>query len=443
MPQGIAVIKAVIKIRKAIHILVIACGLWLAFTNLSESCLNHEYCGMDMDQYFDLATNLLNEKAYCAKFISNMYGVGFQGAATCIPETNRLPGYPIILATLLAVFASPKAILGLNVILLIGAAISIATLNYKLFGYKTAAAITIFFLMLSPIQTWKLVGNADIVAMASIALFLLLLIRQENNAINILLICIVTITGVFLRQNTLLFFFPVLIMMYFWTRKRFFLIPLAVTIAVLAFWIIHVNQVAGRPTLSTLSGSQLFVEHVLPSQSPDTEWFLNNGPTRETIHRIKYEGFDINHAWAQTDLDLNNRAWKFIHDHPVLTMSRFYRGWGYALDIRLAYFKSAKHIISTLFNLAIVVGILSIFLKSKPSHITSTKNSSEFIVISTAIATLTYLIPSVFYHGTAIPDGRISVPILPAYLLLVGHLFSLFWQVFRHRTIQLANTSAS
>lgn len=418
---------------------MIATSGWNLFVLSQNYCLNSDegfiaetagHCGVDMDQYVDSSDSLMAGAGYSAKIFSGLYGLGFQNANFYIPETNRMPGLPVLLTILREVNPARRMLYYFNLASLLVIIAGSGWLTKRRLGTLPALLMMLWLVNNEQLRFWVLGGNADIVATAIYVVFSFVLLELNKSWLQFLALFVLATCGVFLRSNTFLLFLPLFVSVVLVHRRWSLLVPMVGVVLCLAAWSARNGFVSGRATLSTNSGHQLLLEYPLEyPMSEESQWYTwYSGSVYRTIGEVK-AGVDVSHAWAATDSLVGQKAWAWIFSHLELACERFRTGWVRILDsATLGELKPPLEWLAAPAKSCAYAIVMLVALIVAAIPLTRSLPRTDYLsiaVLSLSGASFIFLIVSNFWHGDWI-GVRGSLEVIPSLIFLQLYLAVVF-----------------
>ncbi len=434
----------------ALALLILSDG-WNFFRLSHEYCLNRDeileprpmsHCGMDMDQYVDLSNSLMQGHGFAAKFVTSAYGL-FGDADFYIPETNRMPGYPLLLSALRTINPARRTLLYFNLLCYFVITAGAGFFTWRFLGGVPGLVTALWLLNNDQLRHWTLGGSSDIVATAALVIFVCALFMRRESWSSLFLCFAASVAGTFMRSNTFLLFIPLLLTTLVLQRRPRLMIPLLGLIFCLGAWCGRNYLVSGRPTLSTMSGHQLFLQYPMSDlDSDEAQWDLwYSGPSFDSVRAVK-AGENVNHAWARIDAHSGDLARQWLWHHPLAALQVFSIGWVKFFSFRTeGWMKTPMDFFSaetaavfyTLLLLSTLVMAVHLYLTTDADE-----KSQAASAVALNVATLTFLLVSAFWHGDWI-GVRGSMEVLPCLFFFSFYALRIFKKsIARHTDSSVA-----
>lgn len=394
------------------------------------------WCGQDMDQYIDYSTSILTGHGYSAHTVSTLYFVHPE-SNLYIPETMRLPAYPLLLTIARLFYNQPLILLVVNILCIS----IIITYSYKLYTHFFTNSWWIPFLLLLVNPTiifyTTQMASVDIFTYAMVTGFtyhIIMLYKQKKVSIHTFFAFLFGLGAIFSRQNTLLYilpvsFLPLLESIYVYRKhmhkllKNTFFLLLVGFIFFLALWVGRNFIITKSPTISTFSDLQLFNEYTYFSLFPNkqtkelVDWLYLDKTGEMYMSESIAKGMPIPVAFNQFNKIIHTKIMQYIFSHPneiflqfILSIKSFFLDttftWKSTTDI-LYRFKQVEVIINTI----LVSGVLI-----SPFFYRKLKREGK-IYVYMWIGLFLYVTVSAFFHGVVVGNRGI-LPLYTVFVLL-------------------------
>lgn len=416
-------------------LLAIFAGVYslILFSYFKTSCMYTAWCGQDMDQYLDYSTSLLQGHGYSAHLVSTLYFVATKDGLY-IPETMRLPAYPLLLTLGRMLYNTPQLLIGFNILFIS----IILWYSYRLFllFFDDTWWMPFIILLVNPTILFYTtqMANVDLFTYAMVTGFIyhtICLYAKKRSLIHIIATCIFGLGAIFSRQNTLLFILPVVglpifenISLYFKDKKQLFFnsffIVCTVFILFLGVWVGRNFLITKTPTISTFSDLQLFNEFVYFSLFPNKEtkdlvkWLYTDKSGEKYMNEQIARQISIPVAFTAFNKQIRERNRNYILSHPqqvfyqsVLATKSFFLDTTFVWtkpDL-LFHLKQKEYWV----NLMLLLGTLCYPLL----HLMK-KDKNKFMLYMWS-GVVCYVLLSAFFHGTVVGNRGI----LPVYSVIV------------------------
>lgn len=399
--------------------------------------MRSSWCGQDIDQYKDYSDSMLAGKGFSANAVVNMYYIDPRIGKLYVPEILRLPGYPVLLSAMRFFIDSPIIILWSNA-LFYGFSLLYTS---KLVDSKLSVKASILLILLTALNPTLLfytfiLPSVDVFAAFCLVGFVFHLSKaaiRRGHTGHIIFATVLSVFGLFTRQNLL----PVFIGVYLYVlvlskqavNKKHIFVSLLISITVLSAWSYRNYLLTGKYTLSSLSGAQLFGEHIYFTPYPNADstrlykMEITNGGFKMKMADYMRSGFPVTQSYSKLDSYAQNITFshirsnpqKLLHELPLayklfITGSSFGKSNINAVAYLQEVFGFLNKVIMYLFPISLLYGLIFKF-----------RARTVFIGILLAL----FIFISVFYHGSVVANrGLIPVwPLLAMYFSCVAAEF--------------------
>jgi hypothetical protein len=386
-----------------------------------------------MDQYLDYSTSLLQGHGYSAHLVSTLYFVETKDGLY-IPETMRLPAYPLLLTLGRVFYNAPQLLIGFNILFIS----IILWYSYRLFllFFDDTWWMPFIILLVNPTILFYTtqMASVDLFTYAMVTGFMYhvtYLYKKKRSWVQIIATCLFGLGAIFSRQNTLLLILPVVglpifenISLYFKDKKQLFFnsffIVCTVFVLFLSVWVGRNFLITKSPTISTFSDLQLFNELVYFSLFPNNEtkdlvkWLYTDKSGEKYMNEQIARHVSIPVAFSAFNKQIRERNRNYILSHPqqvfyqsVLATKSFFLDTTFVWtkpDL-LFHLKQKEYWV----NLMLLLGVLCypfLYLKNND------KNHLMFYIWTGVVC---YVLLSAFFHGTVVGNRGI----IPLYSVIV------------------------
>ena len=373
-------------------------------------------------------------KGYAAQKVATMYFIDITQYTLPVPETQRLPAFSFVL-TFFRLFWNDA-----RVLLVIGFT-SYALLLFHSYRFieslvsVSAARLSLLILSIFPtLQFYSaILPSVDVFTAAMTVGFfdgLSILSRQKKPLRSWLaLTSVYGILAVMSRQNTILLILPTslaFLPLHEWWKKRpatlpHITIPFIALFVALTLWVGRNWWLVGRPTLSTASGMQLFMEMVYFTPFPTEEsaglqkWLLTDGTGLKFMAERLQSNVAPPVAYGQLDTLVSERAWGYIIRNPHNVFRHFTEATN-AFIQRPSFSWVKEDFFSSLLPLRKLSIFLSLTALLYPLTV-FTQRKLEWHLLPLWLGVVAFIFISAFFHGITISERGV-VPVLPFLLLL-------------------------
>jgi hypothetical protein len=279
-------------------------------------------------------------------------------------------------------------------------------------------------------------GNVDTFtafALLGFVFHITMLYKNKRIRLHTIMATILGVVAVFSRQNILLFVFPFLVIFLLVNNKieirKHLLIVLSVIFLSLSGWVVRNYIITGNPSLSAMSGMQLFTEHIYfgSKKTPMTEdlikWlYVDKGGEKYIQKEIK-TGKTIPQAYASLDSYMSKQTVNYIINNPQPTIEHYGKAIGSIYtSTTFSWTKEDVMFYLKIFEMYLNWGILITF-PFFPLMYFLNKDKNFVLLLNLWTSLFLFVYTSAFFHGVVI-GNRGVLPIFPLQILLCSLLFS-------------------